>query len=518
MTAPLARTVLALPLLAAALAGGQIRAQALQLDVTGGSMPGTFSFDMHPGAYPFEFGAVIPSFVQGPTALSLFDPNDPRSLDIGTDLLSLAWVGYLGLDGHMRVGPLSMPALPAFQDLPIFFQGVTIWGGVRIVGRISNPNVMRLGLAGAFRDRFVSFYDPRAFATVLPRADGRWMVVGGASGALLAQTARDTTSIHDPFTDAPEIGPMMTAPRSMHTQTLLDDGRWLLTGGVNNTNDPQATCEVYDPTTDTFTAVAPMNVPRTGHTATKLQDGRVFVAGGLQAMTTTPTALSAIRDATAAAEIYDPVANTWTNVPGMSVPRAAHAAVLRPDGKVLLAGGVSWNPVIIIGWLPTVRSSCDLYDPATNTMSAGPSMNHARSFLEPLDLGSDRWLLAGGITALTLTSPGTPTATAEIYDAAANTWTAVGSMASARAFHKGWALGNGQFLLAGGADGDILTPVPSADTEIFSLTGASFSAGPAMTIPRAAPAAYLTPQGQVHLFGGGTTNNTITSGTEFYYF
>ena len=60
--------------------------------------------------------------------------------------------------------------------------------------------------------------------------------------------------------------------------------------------------------------------------------------------------------------------------------------------------------------------------------------------------------------------------------------------------------------------------VPSADTEIFSLTGASFSAGPAMTIPRAAPAAYLTPQGQVHLFGGGTTNNTITSGTEFYYF
>ena len=91
-------------------------------------------------------------------------------------------------------------------------------------------------------------------------------------------------------------------------------------------------------------------------------------------------------------------------------------------------------------------------------------------------------------------------------------------MNSARGYHRGWALGNGRFMLAGGAAGDILTPVPLDSVEVFSLTTNAFTVGPAMTIPRAAPAMFLTPYGQVQLFGGGTTNNTIVNTTEFYYF
>ncbi len=258
-----------------------------------------------------------------------------------------------------------------------------------------------------------------------------------------------------------------------------------------------------------------MNVSRMGHTATLLPDGRVFVAGGLFQIS---AGVSAIRDAVDTAEVYDPVADTWTPTPtNMTVPRAAHAAVLRPDGRVQIIGGLSWFPVIIFGWLPTVEASCDVYDPVANTITPGTTMVSARSFVEPLALGNDRYLLAGGIATVSLAAPGTPTTAAEIYDAAADNWTAVGAMANARAFHKGWELDNGDFMLAGGAAGDILNPIPSSGTEVFSTASNTFSAGPSLTVPRTAPAIFLTPQGQVHVMGGGSTNNTIVNTTEFYY-
>ncbi len=506
--------------LAGVLAAGlaALPAQNLELDVVGGSTPGTLSFDVYPGLYPLELAMIVPSFQPGPTPLAIFDPFDSRSLDIGNDLLGNAIFGQMGFDGHLRIGPLAFGAAPAFQDLAIYYQAVTFLGSPTILHRLSNPNQIRLANAGTFRDRIVSFQGDRAFASVLPRLDRTWMVVGGGRGGLLSQTALSTTSIYDPRTDTFQYGPSLTTPRSLHQATLLQNGNWLITGGVNVTNDPQDLCEIYDPVADTFTAVAPMLLPRMGHTANVLADGRVFVTGGLQAMTVVPTPLSAVHDATNTTEIYDPTTNTWTAGPNLRTPRAAHTSITRPDGKILLIGGISWDNVIIIGWLPAVRSSCDLYDPVANTIAAGPSMVTSRSMVDPVDLGNNRWLLAGGISSLSLTNLGTPTAAAEIYDAVANTWTSVNPMATPRGNHKSWSLRNGTFLLAGGANGTILSPVPLASTEVFSLATNSFTAGPSMTTSRAGAAQFLTPQGQMQLFGGASTNGSISNTTEWYYY
>ena len=493
-------------------------AQALELDVVGGSTPGSIAIDAFPGYYPLEFMMVVPSFQPGPTPLSVFDPLDPRSADIGTDLLSNAWFGVCGLDLHMRLGPFPLAAVPALQDLAIYFQAFTLLGAPTILDRISNPAAIRLGSAGTFRQRLAFTVDDRAFAVVLPRPDRRWMIVGGGRGQLLAQNAHATSEIYDPVSDTFSSGPGLTTPRSLHTATRLPDGRWLLAGGVNQNNDPQALCEIYDPALDAFAAVAPMGTPRMGHTASLLPNGKVLVTGGLQAVTVTPTQLSAVRDAVASTEIYDPVLDTWTPGPNLRTPRAAHAAITRPDGKVLLLGGISWDAVIILGWLPAVRATCDLYDPVANTIVAGPSMATSRSMSDPIDLGSDRWLLAGGISSLTLTNLGTPTANAEIYDAVANTWTSVGAMATARANHKGFALGGGRWLLAGGGNGTILSPVALSSSEVFSSATNGFTAGPALNSARAGAAAFQTPQGQVQFFGGATTGGSITNSTEWYYF
>lgn len=494
-----------------------LSAQTLELDVIGGSMPGVLAMDVHPETYPFEFFIVIPSTMPGPTFLSWFDPNDFRTLNVGLDLLSLAWLGFAEPDGHFRVLLPIVPE-PSFIDTPIYAQAGTLVFTPTLFDRISNPTAFRWANSGTFRDRTISMTSPRVFGTALPRADRRWMVAGGGGGALLAQTGVATTDVYDPVADTFTPGPVLTTPRSMHTATLLPNGRWLLAGGVNASNDPQPSCEVYDPTTDTFAAVASMGTPRMGHTATLLNNGKVLVTGGLQALTVVPTQLSAIHDITNTAEVYDPVADTWTAVPNLSTPRAGHVAILRPDGKVLLAGGLSWDNVIVIGWLPAVRRSCDLYDPVANTMGSAPQMATARSLIDPIDLGGNRWLVAGGITALTLSNPGTPTATAEVYDAALNTWTTVGSMAAARGNQRGWAIGGGKFLLAGGASGSVLSPTPLATTEVFSITTNTFSAGPAMTSPRAGAAALLTPYGQMHLFGGASTGGPVTAATEWYFF
>lgn len=494
-------------------------AQTLELTVTGGAMPGTVEMVAAPALYPFELMLIVPSTNPGPTPIALFDPPDNRSLSVGLDLVGSAWPVVADIN-QIATHQFALPAAPSLVDLPLFFQAVTFAWGATLLDRLSTSDVIRLGNSGTFRDRNVFMQEQRAFATSLERPDRKTLVIGGARGQLLAQVATATTEIYSPLTDDFAYGPQMATPRSMHTMTLLQNGHYLLAGGVDDFNNPQSSCEIYDPIADTFTLVASMSSPRMGHTATLLSDGRVFISGGLDALTVTPTQLSAIRDAVDSTEIYDPVADTWTTATPMSVPRAAHLALHRPDGKILLCGGISWDPVIIIGWLPTVRASCDLYDPATNTMSSGPSMSTSRALTNPVLIAPGKWLVAGGMNGLSIVpfNAGNPTAAAEIYDSALNTWTVVGSLGTARSNHSAWPIGNGQFILAGGGSGSILSPTPLPDSEIFDTATNTFSPGPTMSSGRAGAGVFLAPHGQVHLFGGAATNTSITTTTEWYYF
>src|SRR5688500_6695323 len=75
-----------------------------------------------------------------------------------------------------------------------------------------------------------------------------------------------------------DVGPLGTG-RSVHTATLLADGRVLVAGGrVNGTAD--ASAELYDPATATWSATDSLDTARALHTATRLLDGRVLVVGG----------------------------------------------------------------------------------------------------------------------------------------------------------------------------------------------------------------------------------------------
>jgi len=145
-----------------------------------------------------------------------------------------------------------------------------------------------------------------------------------------------------------------TVPGS-HTATLLSSGKVLLVGmGVMGV--PYSGAQLYDPASGTWSAAGAMTQPRGDHTAALLADGKVLVVGGIGPVPGMPSESKA---ALSNAELYDPASGTWTQLANqMAIERYYHTATLLPNGKMLIAGGLTTDHGRITG-----RSSTELYDP-----------------------------------------------------------------------------------------------------------------------------------------------------------
>lgn len=161
-----------------------------------------------------------------------------------------------------------------------------------------------------------------AAATLLP--SGRVLIVGG-------WRITDDAEIYDPQTRSFHSAGRMTERRARPTATLLRDNTVLITGGEVDSNTLATTpsAEVFDERTGKFAPVGRMYTGRSMHTATLLQDGRVLVAGGGTGR----------EQVTNTAEIYYPGTKTFSLVGPMSKPRYKQTAVLLGNGTVLVAGG-----------------------------------------------------------------------------------------------------------------------------------------------------------------------------------
>jgi N-acetylneuraminic acid mutarotase len=177
----------------------------------------------------------------------------------------------------------------------------------------------------------------------------------------------------------------MVTARLGHTATRLEDGRVLVVGGCSSALNCNSSAEIYNPNLNTWATVTSMGFARKNHAAVLLLDGTVMVTGGYNY----GSPLSTYYKST---EIYDPLSNSWTTKDSMLGSRSEHFAVVRRDGKVVVAGGVN-DP--LIGDL-TILSSAEIYDPLNNTWTSSNPLwftnRDATAILDPYD----PFILMGG--------------------------------------------------------------------------------------------------------------------------
>src|SRR5450755_2384902 len=130
---------------------------------------------------------------------------------------------------------------------------------------------------------------------------------------------------------------------------------------------------------------------------------------------------------------------TFVNTGSLATAHDSHTATLLPNGKVLVAGGVNGPGD------QTATAIAELYDPASGTWTATGSLVTARYVHSATLLPNGKVLVAGGFND----SSGY-LASAELYDPASGTWTATGSLATARFLPAATLLPNGKVLVAGG--------------------------------------------------------------------
>jgi N-acetylneuraminic acid mutarotase len=177
------------------------------------------------------------------------------------------------------------------------------------------------------------------------------------------------------------------------------------------------TLRIYDVATDTWTTGPTMPNAHGAWPVAAAVNGVVYVIGGADS---SAQALSTV-------DAFDTATGTWSTKKPMPTARySAAAAVI--NNRICVAGGMN----IFSGLAGTpALNAMECYDPVTDSWSSGPTMPTGRQGLGSDALGSFAYAVGGNCC---LGPAFQPLATVERYDAAANTWSTVAPLPTARNF------------------------------------------------------------------------------------
>jgi N-acetylneuraminic acid mutarotase len=241
--------------------------------------------------------------------------------------------------------------------------------------------------------------------------NGKIYVIAGfdSSGA-----STSTVEVYNPATNSWAAAQPIPIANN-HNNAAVAAGKLYAFGGVSNA------AFVYNPALNNWSPVASMNFQHGGTAAVGVINDKIYVAGG-----------SGGGMQQRELEVYDPVANTWTNLAPMSVPRN-HTG-----------GGVINGKLYVVGGRDSANSATALeaYDPPSNTWTTLTPMPTARSGIGVGVVNGELFVFGGELPVL---HP-----EVEVYNPASNTWRRLADMPTPR--HGLWAsvIGNRIYLPAGG--------------------------------------------------------------------
>ena len=194
------------------------------------------------------------------------------------------------------------------------------------------------------------------------------------------------------------------APSMIGTMVLLSDGTVLAEGGgtVNTWYKltPDASGSYVN---GTWSNLASMHHTRLYMASNVLRDGRVFVAGG---------EYSDAGGETNTAETYDPVANSWTNLPNFPLSTLGDSpSAILPDGTVLVG--------------PNSSNQSYIYDPVANRWTrTGDKLENDHSSEESFVLLPDHSVLTYNVC---YSSSGCTVGHTQRYVPSSGTWVSAGT-------------------------------------------------------------------------------------------
>jgi hypothetical protein len=284
-----------------------------------------------------------PDHGRGIKAICIFDPTSPGWIKIG-EMTEARWYPTLVtlpdgrlvvFSGRTQTGASDPIASSAELLSPPFagpgYTTITLAGGNKVFPTYPGLHLVRGGTI--FHTGTTWRYEP---PVTEPIRTFSFRVTGATTAAWIDEGV-------SPHVRFREEGMSILLPPAQ-------DGRILLIGGakVNTTSDGSfinhepgsdlRSAEILDTKTSppTWTRIANMTHPRINLSAVLLPDGKVLVLGGHNRYKWDRTSIPSNQ-----AEIYDPVHDSWTLVASMHESRTYHsAALLLPDGRVLVAGGV----------------------------------------------------------------------------------------------------------------------------------------------------------------------------------
>ncbi len=340
---------------------------------------------------------------------------------------------------------------------------------------------------------------PRVLHTQTLLSNGRVLLAGGFStlSGLLPLGNKDL-EIFDPRTNTFNVVAVMPTIRAMHTATVLPDGRVLFIGGAAST-----VVETFDPRTNTVSPVGNLLNARAEHAATLLSDGRILITGGIQVHLSYRSGafqrnLKVVRET----ELFDPKTGKseilHTNIP---IVRCGHTQTLLGNGTVLIAGG-NWS------------GNCLLLNPKTRVVRSIGRLTTPREDHSATLLPNGEVLIIGG------SCHGKSLATAEVYDPVQERFfRRESTMSIVREDHTATLLGDGRVLVTGGEDnqaGPKREDVVLRGADIFDPNLKRFTRLMNLNSARDDHRATLLKDGRVFIFGGLNEKDEVLDSGEFF--